>query len=373
MKLIFLDFEVMKLDWLVCITEKWLEDGEEKTNDLVICNDRPALIRYYFSNYKNSIFIGHNIGRYDYPIFISILEGLNPKEVNDKIINSKEHWKMLGILPNYKNYTFNYIDTCQDSFKIRLKEFEGYVDLPIVTTEVAFDIDRKLTQEELDLTIKYCKADVHALIRLFEEEKASISTKIRLIEQYNMPTSSVSLSNAQLVDNLLATSQMTFNDELDPFDFDSIPVVPATKRVIDFYSQPVNYSNNFSIRLNNIWLNYAYGGLHGALPNFKYEGEIWLADVSSLYPSIMIYYDFFSRNMNTLSKRKYIDFYFGRRKNKADNNEELKLVVDEQTNFFKMFTQYGAFEDGTDWSVEHRANSKQADVSKLVLKYWAQV
>ena len=124
-KAIFLDFEVFVKDWLVCITEMWLENGEVKTNELEIINNRKELIQYYWANYKRSIFIGHNISRYDYPIFISIMEGCNPYEVNNKLINGKEHWKMANpsFVPNWKNYVFHLIDSYQDASKLPLKAY----------------------------------------------------------------------------------------------------------------------------------------------------------------------------------------------------------------------------------------------------------
>ena len=94
-KAIFFDFEVFKYDWLVCITEYWLDDNKEiKTKDLVILNNRSQLIDYYINNKDNGIFIGKNSSRYDNGIMVGIIEGKNPKEISDKIIVSDISWKM---------------------------------------------------------------------------------------------------------------------------------------------------------------------------------------------------------------------------------------------------------------------------------------
>ena len=43
-KALFFDFEVFKFDWLVCITEYWLDENKElKTKDLVILNNAKQL------------------------------------------------------------------------------------------------------------------------------------------------------------------------------------------------------------------------------------------------------------------------------------------------------------------------------------------
>ena len=151
-KAIFFDFEVFKYDWLVCITEYWLDENKNiKTKDLVILNNRIQLIDYYRDNKDNGIFIGKNSSRYDNGIMVSIIEGKNPKEVSDKIIEKDISWKMQ--IKNWRQYDFLYIDIMQDAARISLKEEEAYLDLPVITTEVEFDTDRLLTKEELEKTI----------------------------------------------------------------------------------------------------------------------------------------------------------------------------------------------------------------------------
>ena len=157
-KAIFFDFEVFKYDWLVCITEYWLDENKNiKTKDLVILNNRTQLIDYYRDNKDNGIFIGKNSSRYDNGIMVSIIEGKNPKEVSDKIIEKDISWKMQ--IKNWRQYNFLYIDIMQDAARISLKEEEAYLDLPVITTEVEFDTDRLLTKEELEKTIYYCKEE----------------------------------------------------------------------------------------------------------------------------------------------------------------------------------------------------------------------
>src|SRR5574344_287081 len=162
-KAILFDFEVFKYDWLVCITEYWLDKNKElKTKDLVILNNKEQLSNYYESNKDCGIFIGKNSSRYDNGIMVGILEGRNPKELSDNIIEKDISWKTQ--IRNWRKYNFLYIDIMQDAARISLKEEEAYLDLPIVTTEVEFNLNRLLTKEELLQTIEYCKADVRALI-----------------------------------------------------------------------------------------------------------------------------------------------------------------------------------------------------------------
>ena len=368
-KAIFFDFEVFKYDWLVCITEYWLDENKNiKTKDLVILNNRTQLIDYYRDNKDNGIFIGKNSSRYDNGIMVSIIEGKNPKEVSDKIIEKDISWKMQ--IKNWRQYNFLYIDIMQDAARISLKEEEAYLDLPVITTEVEFDTDRLLTKEELEKTIYYCKADVKALITSFENNIGGIITKLNLILQYDLPKRCISMTNAQLCAKLFDCKPVKFDDEFKPFDISCLGIVPQNKSVLDFYKQEIDYKNKLNIDIAGVPHVYAFGGIHGAIPNFFYDGELWLIDVASYYPSLMIYYNFLSRAMPLEGKRKFISMYFNRRKVKARNGDELQIVIDEEIEFYKEHPYYGEYDSTYNDSLDkehHKADKKKSQVLKLPL------
>ena len=367
-KAIFFDFEVFKYDWLVCITEKWLEDGEIKSKDLVILNNRNQLKDYYESNKECGIFIGKNSSRYDNGIMVGILEGKNPKEMSENIIVKDISWKRQ--VKNWRQYNFLYIDIMQDAARMSLKEEEAYLDLPVITTEVEFDTDRLLTKEELEKTIEYCKADVRALITSFENNISGIITKINLIMEYDLPSYCVSMTNAQLCAKLFDCKPTTFDDEFEPFDIECLGIKPQNQTVLDFYRQPIDYKNKLNITIGGVPHIYAFGGIHGALPNFFYAGELWLIDVASYYPSLMIYYNFLSRAMPLEGKRKFIAMYFNRRKVKARNGKELQVVIDEEIEFYKTHPYYGEYDSTYNDSLDkenHKADKKKSQVLKLPL------
>ena len=368
-KALFFDFEVFKFDWLVCITEYWLDENKElKTKDLVILNNAKQLSDYYESNKDCGIFIGKNSSRYDNGIMIGILEGRNPKELSDNIIEKDISWKTQ--IRNWRKYNFLYIDIMQDAARISLKEEEAYLDLPIVTTEVEFNLDRLLTKEELLQTIEYCKADVRALITSFKNNIGGIITKLNLIKEYNLPARYMSMTNAQLCAKLFECKPTKFDDEFKPFDISCLGIKPQNQQVLDFYSQPIDYKNKLNLTIGGVPHVYAFGGIHGALPNFFYDGELWLIDVASYYPSLMIYYNFLSRAMPIEGKRKFINMYFGRRKVKARNGEELQVVIDEEIEFYKTHPYYGEYDSTYNDSLDkehHKADKKKSQILKLPL------
>ena len=76
--MIFFDCDVFAYDWLVVTF-----DGKDFT---YIENDKDLLQQYY-DKHKDDLWIGYNCKGYDQYIIKSILLGINPKAVNDFIIN----------------------------------------------------------------------------------------------------------------------------------------------------------------------------------------------------------------------------------------------------------------------------------------------
>ena len=76
---------------------------------------------------------------------------------------------------------------------------------------------------------------------------------------------------------------------------------------------------------------FGYGGVHGALEKYKGEGYYLMADVASLYPSLMIEYDLLSRNCSKQGKERYKQIYNERlilkAQGKKDEQAPLKLVL----------------------------------------------
>ena len=148
--MIFYDFEVFKYDWLVVFIDT---DTHEIFN---VINDPEALKKLYEANIKN-IWVGFNNEHYDKYIFKGILLGMNPKTVSDRIIvDGLDGWQIsraFSKIPmiNYDVFT---------SKSAGLKTLEGFMGNNIKETSVPFNIDRKLTEQEIEETIKYCTSDV---------------------------------------------------------------------------------------------------------------------------------------------------------------------------------------------------------------------
>ena len=138
--------EVFLEDWLVVLV-----NPDKRTEDVIV-NDAEALTKYYEEN-KDDIWTGYNSNRYDQFILKGILCGFNPKKVNDFIIKKgKSGWQFSSMF--YKIPLLSY-DVMLSTYS--LKQLEGFMGNEIKETDVPFDIDTKLTEKELEETIKSCK------------------------------------------------------------------------------------------------------------------------------------------------------------------------------------------------------------------------
>ena len=97
--------------------------------------------------------------------------------MNDWIISGNNGWdyEPLRQLRGYNNL-FDLMDDCQQG--LSLKAIEAHLGMDIEESEVDFNIDRELTHEELELTIRYCKFDVDATEKLYHLRENYLMSKI---------------------------------------------------------------------------------------------------------------------------------------------------------------------------------------------------
>ena len=144
------DFEVFSHDWLVVIYD--MADKEKK----IIHNSEYDLACFY-DEHKNDIWVGYTNINYDQYILTAILLGMNPKTVNDQIIiDGLKGWQISKEFSKIQMYNYDTVGTQ----RIGLKTLEGFMGNDIKETDVPFDLDRPLTDDEIAETVKYCTHDV---------------------------------------------------------------------------------------------------------------------------------------------------------------------------------------------------------------------
>lgn len=288
----FYDFEVFKYNWLVVII-----DPSDKTETVIV--DDPERLKEYFEGKQNGIWVGYNNKHYDQYILKSILCGFNPKEVNDFIIE-KEHpgWRYSSLFRKIRMVNFDVMNKGDGG----LKSLEGFMGNNIKETSVPFDIDRPLTQKEIEETIEYCRHDVEQTIDVFLNRIDEFNTMMYFIRHFNLPLSRLSKTKPLLAAEILGGNRKgkLFHDE---FNFPILDCIQLKKYkyVADWYKNPVNHNYSKSqkgIIVAGVPHTFAWGGGHGAILKYHATGAFIISDVTAYYPSLQQKYKFGYRVMS---------------------------------------------------------------------------
>jgi len=305
-RILFYDFEVFKHDWLVVIADL------ETSKKVAVINDVDKLKRIY-EKHNESIWVGYNSRHYDQFIMKAILSGLDPWHVNDQIINNdKPGYHVVPAFNEYKLYNFD-IAPLNNS----LKQLEGFMGSTIKESSVPFNIDRKLTDEELDEVLKYCTHDVEQTIEVFKNRREEFDSQLGIIDAFNLPMELISKTKAQLAATVLGAVRQERNDEYD-ITFPDTLNITKYQHIVEWYKANKDASRKLQTSVAGVPHIFGWGGLHGALDNYSDEGIILCCDVASLYPSIMIEYGFLSRNVT--HPDKYREIRDTRLRYKAEKN-----------------------------------------------------
>lgn len=315
----FYDFEVFEYDWMVVIINPYTKTVEKIHND----SER---LKAYYEEHKNGIWIGYNNNHYDQFILKAILCGFNPKHVNDFIIvHKKMGWQYSSLFRNIPMINYDVATRIDGG----LKSLEGFMGNDIRETSVPFDIDRPLTDQEIEETFKYCTHDVEQTIEVFLKRKSDFDAQMGLLKMFNLPLRYISKTKAQLSAAILDAHKKQHNDEFD-IDFpDTLKICKYTE-VVDWYKNQNNrdYSKSLTINVAGVETQFGWGGIHSAKKKYFGTGYFLNMDVASLYPSLMIRYNLHSRNI--ADPQKFIDIYKTRLKYKAEKNPlqaPLKIVI----------------------------------------------
>lgn len=290
--LLFYDFEVFKYDWLVVV----MDMTAKKTH--VIINSTEELEALYKANIKE-IWVGFNSRHYDQYILKAILCGFDPKKVNDYIITKgNPGWKFSSLFRQFPLWNYDVMLNTD----VGLKSFEGFMGNDIKETSVPFNIDRKLTPEEIAETVKYCKHDVEQTVQVFLKRTEEFNTMMYFIKHFGLSMDYISKTKAQLAAEILGGNRKgaDFDDE---FQFPILDCLHLNKykHIAEWYANPENhdYSKKQDKQIvAGVEHTFAWGGGHGARAKYSADGVFLIIDVTAYYPSLQKKYHFGYRVMN---------------------------------------------------------------------------
>ena len=382
MNIIVYDFEVLKEDWCMVYgyaTHVGKIDFENDFRMAAVCND-PNTLRFVYEKCKdNTIWVGYNSNHYDQLILKTILNGKDPYLMNKYLIeegngdvDEKSGKAMQKVIS--KIFTLDEFYKIKRSYPIYsydifmpndggLKSLESSMGVSIEESKVPFNIDRKLTYEELVDIVKYCRYDVYAAAKVFNERYSTFETDLGLVELINGNRGKedytlLSKTETQLAALMLGAKRID-GISADEFEFElpkNVNIIQY-RPVYDWYADKKNRHyyhmvesartgtkkrepNRLNYMISGVPHTFGFGGLHGSRDKFSYickEDEIIIcADVSSFYPSYLILYKSLSRSVK--DPTIYEDIYKQRLAYKAAGNpaqEPLKLVLNKTTGGMK--------------------------------------
>ena len=307
--MVFYDYEVFFDDWLVVLIDM------VKQQKTVIINNPEQMTKFY-EDHVSDIWVGCNNIHYDQYILKAILCGFNPKEVNDYIIlKGKAGWMFSPLFKKFPSIQYDVLTRIDRG----LKTWEGFLGNNIKESSVPFDIKRKLTQEEIEETVKYCTHDVEQTIEVFIQKKADFDAQLGLIKMFPevLNISDMGRTKAQISAKILECEKVTRDDEFDLFVIPSIEI-NKYKGVVDWFmsfsgrpssQSEVIYKESLEMMIAGVSHKIAWGGIHAGKEQYHNDGkgcQMWHVDVASFYPRLMIFHDLLTRNSKKPEKFKQI-------------------------------------------------------------------
>lgn len=344
------DFEVFRYDWLVVCKQV---GGTHK----VIHNDPEALKEFMGTR---PLLGGFNNKGYDNFIIKAICCGADNalvKEINDWIISGKQGFDHWFIKKN--RFWFDSFDLRDDmQMGLSLKAIEGHLGMNIQESEVPFDIDRPLTQPELEKTIFYCKHDVDTTEKLLTLRKNYLNGKIQLGNLKNIPPArALYATNAKLTALFLQATAQVHSDEREYKYPENLRKDLIPKEVLAFFDRihdpnidsDTLFKSKRDIDIGGIIATFGFGGVHAGLKNIDITASgdtlILNFDVTSLYPSLMILFGYISRNIP--SPEVYVGVYNDRvvAKKAGDKDKSNTLKLPLNTAYGAMLNKYNPLYD----------------------------
>lgn len=325
--MIFFDFEVFKHDWLVVLADTEVKRFTKIVNNVVD-------LRQFYETHCKDIWVGYNCRGYDQYILKAILLDIDPKTVNDFIIvEGHKGWEFSDAFCRVPLHFFDIMTSFHS-----LKQLEGFMGNDIRESEIPFNIERKLSKNEVESVFKYCLHDVEQTIEVFMNRFEEFESQMGLIKAFSLPLEDIGKTKPQLSALILGARRQNHKDEWDISIPDTLKV-SKYKHIVDWYNDLDNrdYNKTLETDISGVPHVFAWGGLHGAVPNYEGNGHFVNIDVASFYPALMIEYDYISRNVS--DPNKYREIRDTRLKLKAEKNPmqaPYKIVLN---------STYGAMKD----------------------------
>lgn len=301
MSVIIFDFEVFKYNTLL--------------GALVVDSNDIALkqmwsideIKQFYNEHINDLWVGHNNDYYDNGIMKAILENRNPWVASKSIINANHFRSKISL------DVLTYDLMCCNYYSLKMTEL--CAGKKMHTTDVDFNLNRALTNEEIALTNDYNKDDLLQTYENFIQLQSTVELRLNLLKEFSIDKKYLTATEAKLATMALHAKQIPGleNSYVKPTVYSTMLI--KNKAAIDFYlNEDFRKGKKLTITLCGIEHQMGSGGIHAAIKKC-HETDIIYLDVSGYYNLVMINYDLLPRTIPQEGKDLYNYMY----------HEQLKL------------------------------------------------
>ena len=275
------DFEVLTYDWLVVFFHT-------DFREFVCFHNNPYALQEFMKENRESVFIGFNSKHYDQWIMKAILAGGDNEDVkamNDYLIAGGNGWEHPYFKQNDSFY-FNNVDIMDDMQQgLSLKAIEGHLGMSIEESSISFDLNRPLTDAEVEELTAYCKHDVEATYEIVKLRKNYLEAKISLGQKIGLaPAKALAMTNAKLTATYLHATPpaVPYNDERQYVYPDNLKREYIPQEVFDYFNRLYDpsvsdeemFSKKLTIRLGEAEATIGFGGIHLGIPNYMWGQEV---------------------------------------------------------------------------------------------------
>jgi hypothetical protein len=295
MRFIVFDFEVFRYDTLlgVKIIEKDKPSVYFQTWDL-------EKIKEFYSQNKESVWIGHNNSHYDNFILQAVINNENVYQVSKLIVEN-------NVKPKLK-IKLRYYDLMSWHFG-SLKAIEGQMGKNISESEVDFNLYRELTDEEKLKTESYNRDDLDQTELDLKLCKNEIQLRFDMMKEFNLGFETLRLTENQIAEKVLKPIRIP-----DIENQIIKPQLPNTVRInnekmINYYvNKEWEYKSKILLNICGVEHTVAKGGIHAARECYHTDWAFYF-DVSGYYNLVMIIYNLLPRSLTEEGKKLYIKMY----------------------------------------------------------------
>lgn len=303
------DFEVFKRFWCVTFIDP-------KLGTKVVIYNNPEQLRKFYNATQDDLLVGFSSSRYDNYIYQSILAGFDPWRMNEWIVKrDKPGWQFSSELWKYPIRSFD----CMTGFN-GLKTLEGFMGLDIRETQIPFDYDGRFTPEMVKQTLAYNEHDVMCTLAVFIERKAEFDTYMGLRELFGISFDDFSRTKVQLGAKILGARKTVHKDEFNILKPENLRLERYRGPLEYFYGGAWNYGTKYECTIAGVPHVYGTGGIHGAIPKYAGEGDLWHVDVTSYYPSLMLRWPEYCWSRTGADLEKFREMVANRVRWKAEGN-----------------------------------------------------